>query len=289
MFIWGSSFVVLKVALQNAGPNLVVFGRLLVAALLFIPMWPLIKPAKIYPGDWKLLLAMALFEPCIYFLFESRALQFTSASQAGMITAILPLMVGVVAFFTLGEKVSKQTWAGFAIAFIGVVWLSLQAEQDTSAPNPILGNFFEFMAMVCAAFYTIVVKKLSNRYRPLFITAVQSFVGALFFLPLATWEGFPQSISWETGASIIYLGAAVTLFAYGLFNYAISQVPASTASAFVNLIPVFTVLLAFILLGETISMGQIIAIIAIAIGVFFEKIMKLMFYFRRNQASVDSI
>ena len=289
MFIWGSSFVVLKFALQSTGPNMVVFGRLFVATLMFIPMWSIVKPTKIYPGDWKLLLAMAFFEPCIYFLFESRALQLTSASQAGMITAILPLMVGVVAFFTLGEKVSKQTWAGFAIAFMGVVWLSLQAEQDSSAPNPILGNFYEFMAMACAALYTVVVKKLSNRYRPLFITAVQSVVGALFFLPLAAWEGFPSSITWEAGAAIIYLGAAVTLFAYGLFNYAISQVPASTASAFVNLIPVFTVLLAFVLLGETISMGQVVAILVIAAGVFFEKIIRILMLLSRRSSPADSL
>ncbi len=273
MFIWGSSFVVLKFALQSTGPDVVVFGRLLIASLLFIPMWPIIKPARIYSGDWKLLLAMAIFEPCIYFLFEARALQLTSASQAGMVTAMLPLMVGAVAYFTLGEKVSRQSWAGFVIAFLGVVWLSLQAEQDTSAPNPLLGNFYELMAMLCAAFYTVVIKKLSNRYKPLFLTAVQSFVGVLFFLPLATWEGFPSSLPLETGVSIIYLGAVVTLAAYGLFNYGISQVPASTASAYVNLIPVFTILLAVIWLGESLSSGQLTAISLIAVGVFLEKLL----------------
>nr|WP_283777705.1 DMT family transporter [Sansalvadorimonas sp. 2012CJ34-2] len=273
MVIWGSSFVVLKYALQSATPMVIVFGRLLTASILFLLMWPLIKPAAIHRQDWKALLLMALFEPCIYFLFEAKALQLTTASQAGMITAMLPVMVGVVAYFTLGERVSKQSWAGFLIAFLGVVWLSLQAEQDSSAPNPLLGNFYELMAMLCAAFYTIVIKKLSNRYKPLFLTAVQSFVGAVFFLPLAAWEGFPASLPLEAGASIVYLGAVVTLAAYGLFNFGISQVPVSTASAYVNLIPVFTVLLAVVWLGESLAAGQITAIALIAFGVFFEKLL----------------
>ena len=272
MFIWGGSFIGMKIALQTMTPMVLVFGRMLIAAIIFLPMWKLFKPAKIRREDWKWLIAMAFFEPCIYFIFEAWALQLTSASQAGMITAMLPLMVGVVAFFTLGERVSRRSWFGFFVAFVGVIYLSVMAKQDASAPNPLLGNFYELLAMGCAAFYTVLVKKLSNRYSALFITAVQAWVGVIFFLPLALWEGFPSSITFEAGSALFYLGAIVTLGAYGCYNYGISHIPAASASAYVNLIPVFTLVLAVSMLGEVLTAGQIIAVVIIGIGVLISQL-----------------
>ena len=65
---------------------------------------------------------MAICEPCLYFLFEARALQLTSASQAGMITAMLPLLVAILAWGWLKERISRQTLLGFMLA-IGPYWL----------------------------------------------------------------------------------------------------------------------------------------------------------------------
>ena len=90
---------------------------------------------------------------------------------------------------TLEEQIRKirerfgLTPAGFVLAVIGVCWLSLASEVSEGAPRPVLGNFLEFAAMVCATGYTLTLKKLSARYTPLFLTAIQAFIGALFFLP----------------------------------------------------------------------------------------------------------
>lgn len=134
-------------------------------------------------SDIKYILLLALFEPCLYFIFEAKALLYTSASQAGMITSLMPLLTAMAAGYFLKEIISRKLIFGSLIAMIGAVWLSVQATTTVSAPNPMLGNFLEFCAMVCAAGYTIVTRYLVEKYSALFITAIQAFIGAIFFFP----------------------------------------------------------------------------------------------------------
>jgi drug/metabolite transporter (DMT)-like permease len=258
MFLWASSFVALKIAFRGYHPMQVIFGRMLIASLCFVVFIPSFRKLNWRRRDIKYLLAMAVCEPCLYFLFEAKALELTSASQAGMITAMLPLLVAVLAWATLKEQVSRQTLAGFGLAIVGACWLGLASETNSNAPNPLLGNFCEFLAMVCAAGYTVSLKHLTNNYPPLFLTAFQAFVGSLFFFPflLLPDVGFPAHLSTEPFLAIAYLGTFITFGAYGCYNYSVSRIPASQAAGFVNMIPVFSVFLGMQILGDTLSTSQ---------------------------------
>lgn len=252
MLLWASSFVALKLAFQAYAPMFVIFGRMAVGSICFLFLFKRLRTFQYQRGDLRYLLFLALCEPCLYFTFEAKALELTAASQAGMVTAMLPLLVGIAAHFLLKEHVTRRTYAGFILAIVGVVLLSAGARASQSAPNPVLGNFLEFVAMVCATGYTITLKHLSPRYSPLFITAFQAFVGSIFFLPFAllTPGSIPTTFVPVGVLSILYLGIFVTLGAYGLYNFGVSRIPASQASAFINLIPVFTVILGWIILSE---------------------------------------
>ncbi len=256
--LWGSSFVAMKYSFQELHPILVILGRLLVASLCFLPFIPSFTRLPLRRHHILPVLAMGFCEPCLYFLFEAAALQQTSASQAAMITTMLPLMVALFAGVFLGEHITRRTIAGFVIAAAGSLWLSLVSESTTLAPNPVLGNFFEFMAMVCATGYIIVLKHLSRELPPFFLTGVQAFIGALFFLPSLLLPQVQLPLVWPVNGLlvILYLGTFVSVGAYGLYNFGISKVPASQASAFINLIPVFSIILGFTILGERLSYWQ---------------------------------
>ena len=268
MALWGSSFVALKIAFAEISPMWVICGRMVLGSLVFIVAWRWRGRLEYRAGDWKYLLGLAVCEPCLYFIFEALALQNTSASQAGMITALMPLLVAVGAYLFLRERINRMSLAGFLIAVAGAVWLSLAGAADEHAPNPLLGNFFEFLAMLCAMGYTLILKHLSQRYSAFLMTAMQAFVGAPFFLVLAwSMEPVPTAISASGWAAVIYLGVLVTVGAYGLFNFAVSRLPASQASAFINLIPLFTLLIAVLMLGESLNGEQIGAAIVVFSGV----------------------
>lgn len=119
MVIWASSFIALKLAFEAYHPMVVIFGRMLVAVL---PSRPGLdqgrraeKGRPEVPG-----LHGAVREPCLYFLFETHAVKKnTSASQAGMVTAMLP-HGGRGASVVLHEKVTRRTLAGFILAIAGV-------------------------------------------------------------------------------------------------------------------------------------------------------------------------
>jgi len=274
MIIWATSFVVLKATFSVYGPMFVIWGRMIIGSFIFLffikRLWTKCSYQK---GDYRLLILIALFEPCLYFIFEAIAITKTTASQAGMISSTLPILVAISAFFILKEKTGILTWLGFFVAVSGVVILSIYSEVTEHAPNPILGNFLEFCAMICATGYTILLKKLSSRYDPFFITAVLCFVGAVFFLPLALVEGggFPSEFVLPAVLGIVYLGAVVTIGGYGLFSLGVSRIKASTAAAFINLIPVFTVFFGWIFLGEKMNMTQYCGCALIFVGVYLSQ------------------
>jgi drug/metabolite transporter (DMT)-like permease len=271
--LWASSFVALKIAFAHFDPMVVIFGRMLVGSLCFLFLPATFRGLAYRPGDLRRIALMALCEPCLYFIFEAKAIENTTASQAGMITAILPLLVAVVARLVLKEHLTRRTLIGFFIAIAGVVWLSLAAKADVTAPNPLLGNFYEFLAMVCATGYVIQLKQLTSRYNPFFLTAVQAFAGSIFFFPLMFLPPttLPTHFSLTGVAAVVYLGAFITLGAYGCYNYGVSRIPVSQATAFINLIPVFAVILGWLILGETFTGSQYLAAAIVFWGVYLSQ------------------
>lgn len=273
MILWASSFIALKLAFRSYHPMVVIFGRMAVASLGFLIFAQRLRGQRFRKGDWKPILFMTLCEPCLYFIFEAAALQNTTASQAGMIAAMLPLMVAIAARLVLKERLSRKTYFGFIVAICGAVWLSAAGKPQASAPNPVLGNFLEFIAMICATGYIITLKRLTSRYSPWLLTAFQAFVGSLFYFPLLWLPSTALPTRWEPVGilAIVYLGIFVSFGAYGLYNLGVSRISVSRASAFVNLIPVFSVLFGWMILGERFSTPQYLAAGLIFAGIYFSQ------------------
>ncbi len=273
MLLWASTFIAMKIAFRVYDPMVVIFARMLIASLcsIFVPFVFRNIPFRL--KDLKYMVILVICEPCLYFIFEAQALVYTSASQAGMITTMMPLMVAIGAWLVLKETLTFKTITGFIIAIIGALWLSLSSESSSHGPNPILGNFLEFMAMVCASGYALSLKKLTEHYSSLFITFLQAFAGAIFFFPVLFFPGteLPTYIDPVSFLSVLYLGSAVTLGAFGFYNYSVSKIPASQATAFVNLIPVFTLIMSALILGERFTLTQYLASLLVFAGVILSQ------------------
>jgi drug/metabolite transporter (DMT)-like permease len=182
-------------------------------------------------------------------------------------------MVSLGAWLFLNENLARRTWAGLALAMAGVVVLTLLNHPGGKAANPILGNLMEMGAMICAAANLILVKQLSRRYSPWTLTALQVAAGAVFFIPgLGLLLQVPAAV-WTLPVvlSLLFLGGLVTLGAFGLYNWGMSQIAASRASVFINLVPVFAVAIGWGLLGESLSIAQCIAAAAVICGVWFSQ------------------
>lgn len=128
VLLWSSSFIALKIAVSAFDPMVMVFGRMLSSLvalmLLRVTVWrraeaPMLLDRRVTRREWKYIVLLALCEPCFYFVFEGYAMIYTTASQAGMVVAALPLAVVVAAWLLLGERPHRRVWIGFVLAVVG--------------------------------------------------------------------------------------------------------------------------------------------------------------------------
>lgn len=267
--LWGSSFVAAKEALEAFSPLALVFVRMALASAVFACLWPRLEKSRPRPGDWKWLALLCLFQPCLYFILEANALTLTTASQAGVVSSLVPLLVTAGARVFFAETLTPATGAGLILCILGVGWLSAAAGSEAQAPDPLAGNLLELAAMSCAAGYMLVVKHLCGRYGAWRLTALQCFAGAVFFLPAALaapgamWAGV-HGPAW---ASAAFLGLGVTIGAFGLYNMAMARMPAARAAMAINLVPPAALAAGVVFRGDTLTPGQMLACAVIAAGV----------------------
>jgi len=274
MLVWASSFIAMKSAIGPIGPMTVMFGRMFIASLCFLYFIKGFLKLDFSREDIKYIGLMVLFEPCLYFMFESYALEHTSAGQAGMITSMMPLITAIGAGIVLNEIITKKLIIGSLLAVSGAIWLSISAGDTQHASNPLLGNTLEFFAMVVAAGYAISIRHLSSKFSAIFLTAIQAFAGMIFFLPFALWEYNITTMEITSDALLwtLYLGVIVTIGGYGLFNFALGRMEASKASIYINLIPVFAVILAYLILDEELTYSGLVASGIILSGVVISQL-----------------
>lgn len=269
VFLWGGSFAAMRLAVQAMHPLTVVWLRMIIALAAVLPFAGRLKIDAYRSGDWKLLAPMVILQPCLYFLLESNALRYTTSSQAGVISALVPLLVAVGAWLMLAEPVARHAFVGLALAVAGVAVLSLTGAGDAAAANPLLGNGLELGAMISAAANMILVKRLSDRYDPWLLTALQVLAGSLFFSPGLVLLMRSPGVDWTFTLvlALLFLGALVTLGAFGLYNWAMSRIPASRAAAYINLVPVTAVAIGWLAMGEALNGWQSAAAMAVIVGV----------------------
>jgi len=268
--LWGTSFMATKAALAAFPPMTLVWMRMALASLAALALRGRMGRPDYRPGDWKILGVLCLMQPCLYFLLEGYALSMTTSSQAGMVSALVPLLVSAGAWAILGEPLSVRGAAGLLASMAGVVWLSLASLPGGDAPNPALGNALEVGAMVCAAVYMVVMKRLSARYSTWWLTGMQCLAGAVFFLPGALLGGpvVPFAAAPASWLAVAYLGLFVTLGAFGLYNLAMARMPAGRAALAINLVPPVALATGWLLLGETLAPAQMAACAVVGAGVW---------------------
>ena len=161
---WGGGMIAMKYAFESFTAMQVVFARVAFAGVIYLALYRLWSHIPYQKGDWKYLLAMVLFEPCLFFLCETFAMTYTTASQGGVIAACFPLCTAVAAWLFLGEKLTKKTIIAMLLAVAGVAGASLAAESSDQASNPILGNLLMVGAVLSATGYAVCVRFISRRY-----------------------------------------------------------------------------------------------------------------------------
>ena len=268
-FFWGSSFPATKIVLQGFTPVAYVFLRFVGASLIFGVL--MLRRFRRLPKKVHIkLVLMAFFQPTLYFLFESAGLQFTSASSASMIIAGIPGVVALLAGFFLKERLSLRQWAGVLLSIGGVVLLAGFDDNPTYAGSSLLGNGLVILAALSAAMYMIVARHLSANLSAIELTFYQVFYGMLLLAPVFLFR--ISEVSWEQLSppaigALVFLILGATLVAFLAYNYALTRIDASRAAVFLNGVPLASIMVAWIVLGERLGLLQIAGGIIVISGV----------------------
>ena len=287
MVFWGLSFVATKVALETIPTFSLVFARFSLAAVICL----LMRQGRTWPAfqgrDHAKMLLLALFEPGLYFIFETVGLQHTSAAKTALIIATIPVVVLALGALVLGERTGGVRIAGIALSFGGIAILVIGDPQfGWRLDGSLLGDLLIGGAVISASLYMILARDLSRTYASLEITFVQIVYGAAFFFFPFLWE-LPHlqwsAITVPSVVALSYLTLFATVGAFMCYNFALSQVPASRAAVFINGIPVVTALGAWALLGERLTGIQMAGGALVLMAVFLTNLPAGLFYHRKGK------
>jgi drug/metabolite transporter (DMT)-like permease len=256
ILFWGFSFVATKVALKSFSPFCLIFFRFITAALFFIFLLMRTGFPSLKQGNFKKLVLLALFQPGLYFSFETLGLQYTSATKTSLIIATIPIVVLVFSILFLKEKVRWINTLGIIISMGGVSLLIFGTDNATTLGGALLGDILITGAVFSAAIYMIITRHLGQTMTPVQITGMQVIFGAVIFFPAFLYDlpDFHWSAVTRDGyIALIALTIFATIGAFLCYNFALSRIPAARAAVFLNGIPVVTAFGAWILLGETLS------------------------------------
>lgn len=271
MVFWSFSFIWFKIANKTFHPITIVFFRLLFSVILMTVFLILTNNyMKIKKADRKLFLMLALFEPFFYFLGESFGLTYVSATVCSVLISTIPVFATIGAWLIFKERLKVINYAGIITSFIGVLVFILNS--DGSISFNIKGLGLLLLAVLSAVGYNLTLSRLIGTYTPVYIVNVQNLIGAVLFLPLFLILDFKHFISvpytFDMFKPIIELSIFASCGAFILFAYSVRNMGITKANVFSNCIPVFTALFSFILLGEKLTVQNIVGM-AIVIGGLF--------------------
>lgn len=275
MIFWSFSFVWIKIVYEAYGPLTTVLFRLLISTGLMLVFTILSrKLQKIQPGDLKMFVLLAFFEPFLYFMGESYGLKYVSSTVASVIVATIPLFSPIAAWYFYKEKLSRTNLFGLVITFFGVSLVVLDTSFNFTA-SP-LGVALEFFAVFGAIGYASVLKGISHRYNTFTIITYQNLIGAVFFLPF--WLIFEMNdftqVAFNAKAfwAIIKLAIFASTFAFILFTYSVRNMGINKSNTFINVIPICVAVFAYMILGDRLNFHQMVGIAIVISGLFLAQI-----------------
>ena len=271
-FIWASAFFNIKIATYSYGPLTIAFLRIFFGAIPVVLLC-YFKKIKIeaFSDDWHWFATIGVINLVIPFFLIAYGVNKVQSNLAAILMATTPLSASLIAhFFTKNEKINLIKSVGILIGFSGIVFLF----SDNILINE--NNFTSALLILCGStFYVIgglLTLKISNK-RNENVTASILIWGSIVLLPISLFIEKPWNLSprLDSTLSLIYLGIFSTGIAWLLRFYILKHNGLVFQSQVAYLIPIFGVILGYLILKEVITIKVIFSLIAVIIGIYIVK------------------
>ena len=254
VFLWGSSFLLSKLALTELGPMCLAFYRWVIGSVGLIGCltWHG-RLGEVYENAhqrfWTFAL-LGLVGVTLFFVFQNLGLQYTIAVKVGVLINLNPVFIALLSMLTLGEGLNKLQWGGILLAGVGVVFVITTGQDLAFRGHSLLGDGLTVLSALCWAVYSILGRRLLGKLDPLLTTGIATVWGTLWLLPLAAGEGLALKLSPQIWLTIGVLGLLCSALAYLLWFRILNVVPPGRAAIYLYLIPLVSSALAVVFLHE---------------------------------------
>ncbi|MCX7920761.1 MAG: DMT family transporter [Clostridia bacterium] len=265
VIFWAYSFISTKIVLTELSPASIAFFRQIIAAVILL-LWLLFTrsfvPVRL--KDLGFIAASGFFGIVLYFIFENTGIKYTTASNASMIVASVPIFTLISEALLFKQKINLKMVLCIILSILGVyLVITVNGTLDLSS-STLVGNLLVIAAMIAWVVYTIFNKSLSEKYPSIVITAYQTVASIFLFIPFVIHE----VDSWKVPSpvslvNLIYLGVLCSAASYFFYIYASKRLGPTVSSAFLNFIPVFSVIFGYFVLGEKLTVVQIAGMVLI--------------------------
>ena len=273
--IWGVTFVYTKLLLIAGLTAAQIFVlRFIMAYLLLLGYTLFRKQFRLFANVWQdelLMVALGVTGGSLYFLTENSAMIYTTTTNTSLIVCLCPLFAALlVALFFRSQRLHGVQIVGTVMAAIGVIIVVLNGHFVLHL-SP-LGDTLAFGACLCWALYSLLMIPASCRYDTLFITRKVFFYGLVSMIPYFLFFSDLPSPSIvlrpDVLANLVFLGCVASMLCYLLWNWVIKKLGAVIATNYVYFNPVTTVIFAWLILSERITVYFLIGTLLILTGMY---------------------
>jgi len=264
-FLWGASFLFMRIAAPEFGAFALVEVRVAIAALVLFPLLALRGQTSDITANWFPLFVLGVHNTAMPFLCFTWAMLYLTAGTGAILNATAPIFAAVVAWAWLGDKLNWSRALGLLVGTVGV-WLLVRDKVGDS----LSGSTLAVAAALGGSFLYGLAGNFTRRYashiKPLAVATGSQISAALVLLPIAfiTWPESP--ISMMAWASAIIMGVFSTGLAYILYFRLIANTGPTNAITVTYLIPVFAMILGAVVIDEPITLSMIIGGAVILLG-----------------------
>ena len=273
--IWGSTFVFTKLLLLGGLTAAEIFTlRFIIAYFLLLGYSLTQKSFRVLSASLKdelLMLGLGITGGSLYFLTENSAMNYTTTTNTSLIVCLCPLFAtALISLFYKTERLHGLQVVGSLMAAVGVVMVVLNGHFVLHL-SP-LGDTLAFVACLCWAFYSLLLIPVNQRYNAVFITRKVFFYGLVSMIPYyGFYPSFPSlslllqpDIFWN----LMFLGCVASMLCFPTWNWVMKKLGAVKATNYVYFNPVVTMLFAWIVLSERITIYFILGTVLILIGLY---------------------
>lgn len=264
---WSSGFVGIRFASENAPIALVLFWRNFVAGILLLPFAVFWGP-KISATAFLHQVGMGIAGMFLYLASFSIAIAYrVPTGLVALIADLVPLAIAVLSQPILGQRLTVRQWIGTGIGVAGIVFVSMDSLSFGHAP--LLAYFIPVAGMVLFATMTVMQKRLKAIATPIHQSlAIQCLTASYFFAPWALSEGSilpPEGYHFLIG--IVWLVGLTTYLGYGVYYVLLRHYPPARVSSAVYLSPPMTMVWAWAMFNEPLSIAMAIGTAITFVGV----------------------